>query len=61
VRRSAHRARFLHPRGWSYFSTLRNKLHWASGAHERRRACLLAAPEGHARPASRAGFGGAIA
>jgi NAD+ kinase len=32
VRRSAHRARFLHPRGWSYFSTLRNKLHWASGA-----------------------------
>ena len=32
VRRSAHRARFLHPRGWSYFSTLRNKLHWASGS-----------------------------
>jgi len=32
VRRSAHRARFLHPRGWSYFSTLRSKLHWASGA-----------------------------
>jgi NAD+ kinase len=32
VRRSANRARFLHPRGWSYFSTLRNKLHWASGA-----------------------------
>jgi len=32
VRRSAHRARFLHPRGWSYFSTLRNKLHWATGA-----------------------------
>jgi len=32
VRRSAHRARFLHPRGWSYFSTLRNKLHWAAGA-----------------------------
>ena len=31
VRRSAHRARFLHPRGWSYFSTLRNKLHWATG------------------------------
>ena len=31
VRRSAHRARFLHPRGWSYYSTLRNKLHWASG------------------------------
>jgi NAD+ kinase len=31
VRRSAHRARFLHPRGWSYFSTLRSKLHWASG------------------------------
>ncbi|MCE9658671.1 MAG: NAD kinase [Burkholderiales bacterium] len=32
VRRSAHRARFLHPRGWSYFATLRSKLHWASGA-----------------------------
>ena len=32
VRRSANRARFLHPRGWSYFSTLRNKLHWATGA-----------------------------
>ena len=31
VRRSAHRARFLHPRGWSYFSTLRSKLHWATG------------------------------
>ena len=32
VRRSAHHARFLHPRGWSYFATLRSKLHWASGA-----------------------------
>jgi NAD+ kinase len=31
VRRSAHHARFLHPRGWSYFATLRSKLHWASG------------------------------
>lgn len=31
VRRSAHRARFLHPRGWSYFATLRSKLHWAAG------------------------------
>jgi NAD+ kinase len=31
VRRSAHRVRFLHPRGWSYFATLRGKLHWASG------------------------------
>lgn len=31
VRRSAHRARFLHPRGWSYYATLRQKLHWASG------------------------------
>ncbi len=28
VRRSAHSARFLHPRGWSYFDTLRKKLHW---------------------------------
>jgi NAD+ kinase len=31
VRRSIHRVRFLHPRGWSYFATLRGKLHWASG------------------------------
>jgi NAD+ kinase len=31
VRRSAHRVRFLHPRGWSSFATLRGKLHWASG------------------------------
>ncbi|HZV91797.1 MAG TPA: NAD kinase [Caldimonas sp.] len=31
VRRSPHRVRFLHPRGWSYFATLRGKLHWASG------------------------------
>ncbi|MDR2990450.1 MAG: NAD kinase [Burkholderiaceae bacterium] len=28
VRRSAHRARFLHPRGWNYFDTLRRKLLW---------------------------------
>ena len=32
VRRSAHRVRFLHPRGWSYYANLRSKLHWASGA-----------------------------
>ena len=25
VRRSAHRVRFLHPRGWSYFATLREQ------------------------------------
>ncbi len=28
VRRSQHRVRFLHPRGWTYFDTLRKKLHW---------------------------------
>ncbi len=28
VRRSAHRVRFLHPKGWNYFDTLRKKLHW---------------------------------
>jgi len=28
VRRSEHRVRFLHPQGWSYFDTLRKKLHW---------------------------------
>jgi NAD+ kinase len=31
VRRSAHRVRFLHPRGWSYYATLRRKLHWNEG------------------------------
>jgi NAD+ kinase len=31
VRRSPHRVRFLHPRGFSYYATLRQKLHWASG------------------------------
>ncbi len=31
VRRSADQVRFLHPRGWSYYATLRGKLHWASG------------------------------
>ncbi|HSH90184.1 MAG TPA: NAD kinase [Ramlibacter sp.] len=28
VKRSQHRVRFLHPRGWTYFDTLRMKLHW---------------------------------
>ncbi|HEX7640331.1 MAG TPA: NAD kinase [Burkholderiaceae bacterium] len=31
MQRSAHKARFLHPRGWSYYATLRNKLHWHEG------------------------------
>jgi NAD+ kinase len=31
VRRSEHQVRFLHPRGWSYFDTLRKKLHWNEG------------------------------
>ena len=31
VRRSQYQARFLHPRGWSYFATLRKKLHWNEG------------------------------
>jgi NAD+ kinase len=31
VRRSEHRVRFLHPMGWSYFDTLRRKLHWNEG------------------------------
>jgi NAD+ kinase len=31
VRRSEHQMRFLHPRGWSYFDTLRKKLHWNEG------------------------------
>ncbi|HEY8607487.1 MAG TPA: NAD kinase [Noviherbaspirillum sp.] len=28
VRRSAHAITFLHPQGWSYYDTLREKLHW---------------------------------
>nr|WP_297386285.1 NAD kinase [uncultured Roseateles sp.] len=31
VRRSQHRAPFLHPRGWSYYATLRRKLRWNEG------------------------------
>ncbi len=31
VKRSAHKVRFLHPRGWSYFGTLRRKLRWYEG------------------------------
>jgi hypothetical protein len=26
--------RFLHPRGWSYYATLRHKLHWNEGLPE---------------------------
>ncbi len=28
IRRSAHTITFLHPKGWSYYDTLREKLHW---------------------------------
>jgi NAD+ kinase len=31
VTRSKHHARFLHLTGWSYFDTLREKLHWNEG------------------------------
>ncbi|HEU4457861.1 MAG TPA: NAD kinase [Methylibium sp.] len=31
VRRSEHRIRILHPRGWSYYATLRRKLFWNEG------------------------------
>ena len=31
VRKSAYQMRFLHPKGWSYFDTLRKKLHWNEG------------------------------
>jgi NAD+ kinase len=31
VRRSAFKVRFLHPRGWSYYGTLRRKLRWYEG------------------------------
>ncbi len=32
VRRSEHTLRLLHPVGWSYFDTLRKKLHWNEGS-----------------------------
>jgi len=28
IKRSAHKITFLHPEGWSYYDTLRQKLHW---------------------------------
>ncbi|KKW68131.1 inorganic polyphosphate kinase [Lampropedia cohaerens] len=31
VQRSVHAARFLHPKGWSYFAMLRSKLGWNEG------------------------------
>jgi NAD+ kinase len=31
IRRSEHKVRFLHPRGWSYYATLRRKLRWYEG------------------------------
>jgi len=31
VRRSAHYVRFLHPKGWNYYATLRRKLRWNEG------------------------------
>jgi NAD+ kinase len=31
VRRSPHTLRLLHPVGWSFFDTLRKKLHWNEG------------------------------
>ncbi|MFM9879402.1 MAG: NAD kinase [Burkholderiaceae bacterium] len=31
VTRSAHSVRFLHPKGWNYFETLRKKMHWNEG------------------------------
>ncbi len=31
VSRSEHAVKFLHPKGWSYYDTLRRKLHWNEG------------------------------
>ncbi|MDE2400173.1 MAG: NAD kinase [Burkholderiales bacterium] len=31
VRRSTHHVRFLHPKGWNYYATLRRKLRWNEG------------------------------
>ncbi|MBS1187417.1 MAG: nadK [Burkholderiaceae bacterium] len=35
IRRSKCFATFLHPRGWSYYDTLRDKLHWNEGRRVR--------------------------
>ncbi|MBS1169162.1 MAG: nadK [Burkholderiaceae bacterium] len=35
IRRSKYSATFLHPRGWSYYDTLRDKLHWNQGRSAR--------------------------
>ena len=32
VTKSQHKVRFLHPKGWTYFDTLRQKMHWNEGA-----------------------------
>lgn len=32
VSRSEHAGKFLHPKGWSYYDTLRRKLHWNEGS-----------------------------
>ena len=31
VRKSRYQVRFLHPKGWNYFDTLRKKMHWNEG------------------------------
>jgi NAD+ kinase len=31
VTRSEHQVLFLHPKGWTYFDTLREKMHWNEG------------------------------
>lgn len=31
VTRSEYQVRFLHPKGWTYFDTLRKKMHWNEG------------------------------
>jgi NAD+ kinase len=31
MKRSAQKVRFLHPKGWSYYATLRRKLRWYEG------------------------------
>jgi NAD+ kinase len=31
VSKSEYQVRFLHPKGWSYFDTLRQKMHWNEG------------------------------
>ncbi|MDR0934032.1 MAG: NAD kinase [Burkholderiaceae bacterium] len=37
IKRSPHTITFVHPQGWSYYDTLRNKLHWGETARREKK------------------------